>query len=518
MNKSLKNILRGSSTIALMTLAAAILGFFIRIMLTRKLSLEDFGLFYAVLAFLAPVGLLKNLGVNKAVTKFLPEFMVKGEWENIKESIHWAIIVSIGTSLIAVSTFFLLADWLGAVYFNTDKAAPFLKIMLLYFLISTLGGVFSAFFNGMKKPLLLSSRAVLINVLILLWVYLANDLNVIFIAHINIVAEVIVLAFLILMFFQVFDYFNISSSMSMSGLKKLFSYGLPATTTPIVNKVFGRLDIVVLTYFKSLSEVGIYSAAQPFARLFAIIGSSVGKMIFPYSSEVFSLGKKGELKEIIGQLQRMLLFILAPIAVIFIVFCGDFLLHIFGRQFQEGSLVVRLLVVGGLIHTLTIINVNVLNGIGHPLKVTKLVALNSSLNLGGNILFIPIWGMGGAAVSTLISNWMMFWGSCLYIKSLVGYRFNWGFLVRILFSALIMIAVLLTAQLYIADNLLILFTVFVPLSFISYLSISLFLRVIRKVEVQWVIQKLKNILGAPHLSKNYDDKKLDETPKRHPIK
>ncbi|MFC1866655.1 flippase [Thermodesulfobacteriota bacterium] len=491
MRRSFKNLLRGSFTIALMTLAAAFIGFFIRIILARKLSIEDFGLFYSVVAFLAPVGLLKNFGINRAVTKFLPEFKVKGEWGNIKESIHWAIIVSLGTSLITVSVFYFLADWLGAVFFKVDKAGPFFKIMLIYFVVSTLGGVFSAFFNGLKKPFLLSSRAVLINLLILICVYFANDLDVIFLSLINIGAEFVTLLFLILMFFKVFDYFNISSSIGLNGLKKLFSYGLPATTTPLVNKVFGRLDIIILTYFKNLKEVGVYSAAQPFARLFAIIGSSVGKMIFPYSSEVFSLGEKGELRHIISQLQRMFLFLLAPLSVFFLIFCGDLLSLIFGSQFQEGSLVVRLLVIGGLIHPLTIINVNILNGIGHPLKVTKLVALNSSVNLCGNILLIPAWGMGGAAVSTLLANWMMFCGSCYYIKSLIGYGFKWHLLIKILFSALIMFAILMAAQLYITKSLWLLFMIFLPLSLLLYLSSSLLIRTVHWNEILRISKNMR---------------------------
>ena len=487
----MKDLLRGSLTIALMSLAAAFLGFLIRIVLARKLSIEDFGLFYAVLAFLIPVGLLKNLGINRAIIKFIPEFQARGEWGRIKESIHWAIIVSIGTSLITVTVFYLLSDWLGDVFFKIDKAGPFFRMMLLYFLISTLGGVFSSFFNGLKKAFLLSSRAVLINLLILAAIYLVDNLNMRLLAFIHIGAEGLILLFFILMFFLVFDYLNTSSSMSVKGLKTLFSYGLPATTTPVVNKIFGRLDMIVLTYFKSLNEVGVYGAAQPFARLFAIVGSSVGKMIFPYSSEISSLGEKGTLNHMIGQLQRLFLFLLAPVAVFFIVFCGDLLSLLFGGQFEEGSWAVRLLVVGGFIHTLTIINVNVLNGTGHPLKVTKLVALNSSVNIAGNILLIPFWGIEGAAASTLISNWSMFWGSCRYLGSLIGLLFDWRLFTRILFAALFMILILVMAQSYVTGNIWILFFIFFPVSLLFYLSVCLGTRIIHWQELRWILRKLR---------------------------
>ena len=230
--------------------------------------------------------------------------------------------------------------------------------------------------------------------------------------------------------------------------------------------------------------------------MFAILGSSVGKMIFPYSSEVFASGKKGELKEIISQLQRTLLFMITPVAIIFFMFSEDFLSLFFGHQFREGSGVVRLLVAGALIHTLTIINVNTLNGIGHPLKVTKLVILNSSINLGGNILFIPVWGMEGAAISTLIAYWIMFWGSSRYIKSLVGHSFKWGLLARVLLSSLSMVIILIGGQIFITDNFWILFIIFLPLSFTLYLLASFVFGLISREEFARINSKIKEIISS----------------------
>ena len=466
-------------------------------LLARKLSVEDFGLFYAVLGFLGPIAFLKSLGVNKAVTKFTPEFRVQGEWGKIKESINWAVIVSLGTSVITAGTVYFLTDWIGDVFFKTDKAAPFFKIMLLYFVVTTLAGVFSAFFMGMKKPLLLSSRALLVNALICIAIFFINNLDLTFLGFVYIVIEAVILAFLVFNFLRIFDYPNISTSTTMNGLKKLLSFGLPATTTPMVNKFFGRLDIIILTYFKDLGEVGVYSAAQPFARLFAILGSSVGKMMFPYSSEMISSGHKRELRQIAGNLQRLLLFLLAPLAIVFIMFSSDLLSLLFGQDFKEGSLVVRLLVAGAFIHTLTIINVNILNGVGHPLKVTKLMILNSTFNLGGNILLIPAWGMVGAALSTLIAYWAMFWGSCLYIKALIGHSFDWPLLGKLSLPSLIMIITLMGANLLITDNIFVLFVVFLPISLTFYFTFSLLLKIIYIDEVSRISRKIRGLIPRP---------------------
>ncbi len=263
-------------------------------------------------------------------------------------------------------------------------------------------------------------------------------------------------------------------------------------TSPLVNRVFGRLDIIILTYFHNLSQVGFYSAAQPFARLFIIFGSSIGKMIMPFSSESFASGDKEKIQEVINKLQRLILLFLMPVAIVIFLFSSQLLELLFGRNYQAGSLVVRLLVAGALIHSLTIINTHVIIGVGEPLKVTKLTTINSLFNLGGNLLLIPLWGMDGAALSTFIAYWAMFWASCRYMRSLVGQFFDWGLLAKICLSSLFMALVLKGAQIFITNDIWKLLIIFVPLSSALYLSVGMIFGLFRMNEVQMLIHRRTN--------------------------
>ena len=483
MNRSLKTIIGGSITIFSMTLGAAFFGFLVRMMLTRKLSVEDFGLFYAILAFVAPIGLLKNFGVNRALIKFIPEYQQAGDQDKTKEALNWAAIISLLTSLVVVIPFFFLSDWLGKVFFHSQLVSDFFRIMLIYFILSTIGGVFSSFFNGLKRPFLLSSRSFLTAILILGAVFFVKELQLIDLCIIHVATHGVVVCFSAFALLRIFPYFKIHSSMTFTGIKRLLSFGLKAMTSPLVNKFFGRLDIILLTYFKNLAEVGFYSAAQPFARLFTIFGSSIGKMLFPYSSEIYYSRDKKELQGIISNLQRLMLFILAPIAIVFLLFSSQLLNILFGQVYQAGSLVVRLLVIGTLVHSFTIINTNVISGIGHPLKVTRLMLLNSLLNLTGNLLLIPAWGMDGAAISTLVAYWAMFFASCRYIKLLVGHSFDWKLLAKISLSSLLMVLILQAVKTFITEDFLVLFSVFIPLSCLVYLSFCLLSGVFSRVEI-----------------------------------
>lgn len=491
MNYALKKILKGSAMIAATTLGAAVMGFLLRMILTRRLGVEEFGLFYAMIAFFGPIGLLKNLGVNRAIIKYMPEFLQAGDLNRTKEALHWGMIFSLGTSLIVALPLFFGAEWLGRSFFHHEQSPVFFRIMLVYFVLSTLGGVFSSFFNGLQRPFLLSSRALFTELIILVGAYCIAGLDLKDLCLIHVGAEGAVILFSAFMLLKIFPYFRTPSRLTLSGIGKLLSFGLKAITSPLVNRVFGRLDIILLTYFNNLSHVGFYSAAQPFSRLFTILGSSIGKIVMPYSSETFASGDRKSIGDTIRSLQRLMLFSLAPIAIVFFLFSSELLEIFFGRVYQAGSMVVRLLVGGTLIHSLTIIHTDVITGVGEPLKVTKLTTLNSVFNLCGNLLLIPLWGMNGAALSTLISYWIMFMGSCRYMNDLVGHAFNWKGLLKVIVASIAMLAFLKGAQVIITPNIWILLIVFVPVSLGVYGGAALALGLISRDELGRVLKRVK---------------------------
>src|SRR3989338_66067 len=72
-----KLAVKGAATILVISLIAAFLGYIVRVILARNLTVEDFGLFYAIFGFLSLIGLFKSLGFDKALAKFIPEFLGK---------------------------------------------------------------------------------------------------------------------------------------------------------------------------------------------------------------------------------------------------------------------------------------------------------------------------------------------------------------------------------------------------------------------------------------------------------
>ena len=81
-----KKLVSGSAFLFLMLILAAIIGYFIRVVLARNLSPSEYGLFYAVFAFVSFFLFFRDLGLNQAIAKYIPEFKIKGKYNEIRKS------------------------------------------------------------------------------------------------------------------------------------------------------------------------------------------------------------------------------------------------------------------------------------------------------------------------------------------------------------------------------------------------------------------------------------------------
>ena len=68
-----KNAIKNSSIVFLFGVVSTIIGYLTRIFLSHNLTVADFGLFYSVLAIIGIISIFKDLGINTAIAKYIPE-------------------------------------------------------------------------------------------------------------------------------------------------------------------------------------------------------------------------------------------------------------------------------------------------------------------------------------------------------------------------------------------------------------------------------------------------------------
>ena len=72
----------------LSSVASAVIAYLIRIIMARTLTPEEVGLIFACLTLINILFFLKDFGIGQAVTKYIPEYVVKKQYNKIYKRIR----------------------------------------------------------------------------------------------------------------------------------------------------------------------------------------------------------------------------------------------------------------------------------------------------------------------------------------------------------------------------------------------------------------------------------------------
>ena len=402
---------KGAATILVISLIAAFLGYIVRVILAKNLSIEEFGLFYAVFAFLSMFGIFKSFGFDRALAKFIPEFLHKKKKDSIKNSILYVAVIQLFTNSIIIIALYLLSDFLAFNYFQNNQAGIVLRLMAIAFFIDSFVSVLKFAFQGFKKMAYYSgvdlARMALITVIILIGFKLDYKL----LSPIS--AYIIVPAILLVIFGWIFlkrvfpEFFASKFRIQKTLLKRISHYSVFMLATSVGSVILGYTDIIMLTYFSGLTSVALYSVALPMTRLLLYFPRALTEVLLPLTSELWSKKKIKILREGIESLYKYSFIIMIPLVFMMFSF-SDLVINVFfGGDYVPATNAMKILSIGMIFATINGINSNFFPGIGKPQIASKIVYSAAIFNFIANLILIPILGIIGAAITTSLSYFIM---------------------------------------------------------------------------------------------------------------
>ncbi len=400
-----RKAVHGAGAILIMSLIASLFGYLTRIVLARSLSPEDFGLFYSVLTFVIFFVFFRDLGFPQALFKYISEFKVQQRYNAIKTIIISVFSLQLLSSLVLSVLFFVLAPHLAAVYFKNPQAAPLLRGFTVYVFCSIFFIITKDTLLGLQQIKLFALGEPLKNGIILflsVWL-LHTGLGI----KAPLLAFVLVMPILFIIFFPLllrhFPFFQHQVEQFWPISKQALWFAAPVFATAMGSKVIGYIDTLILTYFRSLTEVGIYNVVLPSALVLLYLGTAIGSAAFPLVSELWVKKDLKKLEEGLRLTYRYIFVLSIPFLASTFYFGQFILIEFFGQPYGIGATALKILLFGVLGYSLAVINHNILSAIGKPKIVTVIVFISAILNAGFNLMLIPRFGINGAAVSTTIS-------------------------------------------------------------------------------------------------------------------
>jgi O-antigen/teichoic acid export membrane protein len=189
---------------------------------------------------------------------------------------------------------------------------------------------------------------------------------------------------------------------STSDRRLWLSVALPMMMGAVAYAAITQIDVAIVGLLRPSRDVGMYSAAVAISTLVSFLLVAVNAIVAPMISELFSLKEYGRL----GQLTRLAtlwMFFPALLVTTAIVFFGRTALGLFGPEFIAGYVPLLVLAVGQLINALTGPVGYLTELTGHQKYAAMVYVICALLSVVLNFLFVPVWGILGAALSTSIA-------------------------------------------------------------------------------------------------------------------
>jgi len=177
----------------------------------------------------------------------------------------------------------------------------------------------------------------------------------------------------------------------------------PFAISGALGMLFTSSDILIISWMRSASDVGIYSAAIRIIQTFYLIPSIIQFATLPLISRL----AKHDNERFRSTLERTLgiIFLASiPLSIGGIVLGTQIMSFIFGAPYAAGGLAFKILAATLMFDFPASIIINALFAYDHQRSLVVSAALGGVVNVGLDLAFIPFWGIAGSAVATLIAQ------------------------------------------------------------------------------------------------------------------
>jgi O-antigen/teichoic acid export membrane protein len=397
------------------------ISFVTNLLLANFLGKQEFGIFTYATSWRALLAIPSTLGIDRLIIRENSVYQSKGEWRLAKGLLNFANLLTLFvSSLLALIVFIIVSSThrdnvlLQTTFLLTICTLPMQSLRTIR--VSMMQG-----FNKIILALLPDSVIFpsLFLLLILISRFLINpSLTSAFVAKLDVIA--ISASFLIgIYLFRVSTSTEFKNAPSSYQVWSWLQNTLPFTLYYVVFSINTKADVLMLGWLKSTDEVGLYSIASRAPEILSFSLLAVNRSIGPTIASLYSQEKVEELQKVVDKANKISLLFTLPLALLLILFSGNFL-SLFGKDFVEANAAMVILIVSQLVNVCTGPTAILLSMTYNQNQATILLLFSSCLNLFLNFLLIPKIGITGAAISALSSSLLNNVSSSIFIRKQTG--------------------------------------------------------------------------------------------------
>jgi O-antigen/teichoic acid export membrane protein len=221
----------------------------------------------------------------------------------------------------------------------------------------------------------------------------------------------------------------------LSHLKSLSSFSFWIFLTSGGSLVFCYADTILIGFFMSNAEVGIYRTAFQLTAVATFTTLAFHTVLFP---KISTWGAKGQVTEIETSLARAFtysLFLAIPTCIGGWILGERLLYYLYGASFAAGAPALFFLLLVQVVNVFMFLGTMSLNALNRPKDAFRITVVAAMANILLDLALIPLLGITGAAVATLVAMTLNAVGVLFLLSRIISIKFEYEPVRNILSSA-----------------------------------------------------------------------------------
>ncbi|WP_049925905.1 flippase [Halopiger goleimassiliensis] len=370
-----------------------------RVVVGRLLSPDAYGEVSVGLALLTFTLMIALAGCEQGVSRFIPRYESDEDQRGVWVS---GLVVTISLSVVFGAALFAAASPIATRLFETEEAVTFVRLIAVSIpfiaafriAVAVIRGyentVYKTVVQSFLDPLLrIGSIAVLllagVGIVAVGWAYLLAAVVTFVVAHVL-----------------------LGRLMALRGgyrthVRELLAFSAPLVVSTVIGTMLARTDTLMLGYFRSSYEVGMYDAAYPIAAGLTIVLSAFGFLYLPIASRLEADGDREVVDDIYATSTKWVYIITFPAFLLLVVFPEDVIALVFSPSYTDAATVLPVLAIGFFLSATAGRDRETLSAVGATTWIAVANGVGLALNVLVNLVLIPQYGFMGAGVTSLLS-------------------------------------------------------------------------------------------------------------------
>jgi O-antigen/teichoic acid export membrane protein len=399
--------------------------------LTKILTIQEYGIWALIVVTASLVPMLVTLGLPNAMIRFLAP--VKNN-DDIREGYYSIALVVLGAGFIASLILLLFEQSIATSLLGNNRTValllPLITFVASYSIVP--GTYFRTFQQAKRYSTVMFLQAVLYVTLVAAFVVLGLGLAGAALGYLI----TLLLVALISTYYVLRD---IGVTMpSFSELKAYLKYGLPFVPSGVSSWALSVSDRYIITFFLGVAWVGYYSPGYQ-------LGNMIGLLAMPFTILVptalyqhYDANRIAEVKTIIRYSIKYFLAVAVPAAFLFSVLSKPILMVLTTPAIAaNGYLITPFTALSSVLFGLFSIIVIILTFEKRTAIIGTMWIIAAVLNIGLNLVLVPYLGIIAAALTTLLGYGFVFGVTVIYSVRHMTLDVDFGFILKSIFASIV---------------------------------------------------------------------------------